>query len=209
MARNAPTSTIMASNVSISTRSFTPSLNMLCHAQLHRVITSTAPVPTGPKMPRNVLDIDMDDALRGRHMSEPRMAKVIHSTQIEQDKSAPPAEDYLARPYSPVTATLRNTYVEVMIVFHSKFNLPHPTLFLAVHIFDKVLASLKPTANINHLQLACSGCLFIAHKLYESPSLPMISFIQGFGNVFSQEDLQNMESYIFRIMGWNLSLIHI
>ena len=101
-----------------------------------------------------------------------------------------------------VTPVMRTILVDWLVEVHMRFKLVQETVFLTVHIMDRVLEKIPVPRN--KLQLLGLGCFLIASK-YEDTYPPRINDLMIVSNkAFTRPEILAMESTILEKLNYDL-----
>ncbi|XP_060778860.1 cyclin N-terminal domain-containing protein 2 [Neoarius graeffei] len=103
----------------------------------------------------------------------------------------------------PFTETTRAILVDWLIQVHEAFNFSEETLYLAVHLLNRVLQQIK--ISISSLQLLGVVCLFLAAKKEECllPEVSELCYLMA--NTYSKKQFLRMERRVLCTLKFNLS----
>lgn len=98
---------------------------------------------------------------------------------------------------------MRAILVDWLVEVHLRFRLLPETLFLAIHIMDRVMS--KVVVEVDKLQLLATGSLFIAAKYEEvySPSVKNYAYVTDGG--YTEQQILDTERFILQILDFNVS----
>ncbi|KAF4072086.1 hypothetical protein AMELA_G00270290 [Ameiurus melas] len=104
----------------------------------------------------------------------------------------------------PFTEKTRAILVDWLIQVHEAFNFSEETLYLAVHLLNRVLGQIK--ISISSLQLLGVVCLFLAAKKEECllPEVSELCYLMA--NTYSKKQLLRMERRVLCTLKFDLSL---
>lgn len=104
-----------------------------------------------------------------------------------------------------MTTDVRRILVDWMLELHLSLKLKPETVFLAVSIMDRFLASQKSGVRKSKLQLIGCGALLIASK-YEDIFVPEFSdFVYITKHAYSKDDIASIESVMLNTLGFQIS----
>ncbi|XP_046719737.1 cyclin N-terminal domain-containing protein 2 isoform X2 [Silurus meridionalis] len=103
----------------------------------------------------------------------------------------------------PFTESTRAILVDWLIQVHDAFNFSEETLYLAVHLLNRVLRQIK--ISISSLQLLGVVCLFLAAKKEECllPEVSELCYLMA--NTYSKKQLLRMERRVLCALKFDLS----
>ncbi|KAM9481223.1 cyclin-P [Clarias gariepinus] len=103
----------------------------------------------------------------------------------------------------PFTETTRAILVDWLVQVHEAFNFSEETLYLAVHLLNRVLQQIK--ISISSLQLLGVVCLFLAAKKEECllPEVSELCYLMA--NTYSKKQLLRMERRVLCTLKFDLS----
>mmetsp|Transcript_17831 Transcript_17831/g.69136 ORF Transcript_17831/g.69136 Transcript_17831/m.69136 type:complete len:356 (+) Transcript_17831:123-1190(+) len=148
-----------------------------------------------------VEDIDELDACDPQFVSE--YVNDIVAFLKEKEKHCRIPADFLAH-QKEVTGKHRDVLVAWMAKAYRELRLLSETLFLAVDIVDRVLASGPVSRKKVHL-LGCAA-LIIASKYEETFAPPLEDFHEVSGRTFTDDDFIKMEKVLLNRIGFNLCI---
>ena len=102
-----------------------------------------------------------------------------------------------------LTWTLWGILVHWLIQVHAYLGLMSETLFLAVNIIDCVLSA--HVVSLAKLPLVGITSLFIASKVEEVVSPPIVRFLNCTATSYTRDGMLQAERYILKMLEWNLS----
>lgn len=122
---------------------------------------------------------------------------------LKAESTAQPPSDYLST-LVDINPRTRAVLVDYLIDLHRSLNLTAETLYLAVGLFDRVLA-VDTTVTRGKLQLLGVSALMVACK-YEEVSVPPISqYVEAMDGAYAKEEMLQMERNILKVVGFHVS----
>lgn len=106
-----------------------------------------------------------------------------------------------------VDCRMRQILVDWLFHVQIQFNMCHETLSLTVNILDRTL-SVMPDINKDNLQLLGVACLFAASKFEESLVPVTDDFVKIAANVFTKEDVFEMEKKVLHATNFDFGQAH-
>ncbi|KAG8787678.1 G2/mitotic-specific cyclin [Ceratobasidium sp. 428] len=98
---------------------------------------------------------------------------------------------------------MRGILGDWLIQVHARFRLLPETLYLAMHLVDRML-SIR-VVSLSRLQLVGVTCMFIASK-YEEIMAPSVKhFVECADSAYTEKDILDAEQYVLRVLGWDCS----
>jgi hypothetical protein len=98
---------------------------------------------------------------------------------------------------------MRGILGDWLIQVHARFRLLPETLYLAMHLVDRML-SIR-VVSLSRLQLVGVTCMFIAAK-YEEIMAPSVKhFVECADSAYTEKDILDAEQYVLRVLGWDCS----
>ena len=116
-------------------------------------------------------------------------------------------EDYLREHRGGVDGRMRQILVDWLIHVQRRFSFFTETMCVTVNLLDRSLMAM-PNINKDNLQLLGLACLFTASK-FEEVLVPNIDdYIHVAANVFSKEDIFQMEHEILNAVNFDMCSVH-
>jgi hypothetical protein len=98
---------------------------------------------------------------------------------------------------------MRGILGDWLIQVHARFRLLPETLYLAMHLVDRML-SIR-VVSLSRLQLVGVTCMFIAAK-YEEIMAPSVKhFVECADSAYTEKDILDAEQYVLRVLSWDCS----
>ena len=102
-----------------------------------------------------------------------------------------------------LTWTLWGVLVHWLIQVHAYLGLMPEMLFLAVNVIDRVLSA--RVISLAKLPLVGITSLFIASKVEEVVSPPIVCFLNCTAMSYMRDEMLQVEQYVLKTLKWNLS----
>ncbi|GAA6080325.1 cyclin N-terminal domain-containing protein 2 isoform X2 [Tachysurus ichikawai] len=125
----------------------------------------------------------------------------IFSDMMKSQQNLALLSSELPKPFTETTCAI---LVDWLIQVHEAFNFSEETLYLAVHLLNRVLRQIK--ISISNLQLVGIVCLFLAAKKEECllPEVSELCYLMA--NTYSKKQLLRMERRVLCTLKFELSL---
>ena len=102
-----------------------------------------------------------------------------------------------------LTWTLRGILVHWLVQVHAYLGLMPEMLFLAVNVIDRILSA--RIVSLAKLLLVGITSLFIASKVEEVVSPPIVHFLNCTATSYTRDEMLQVEQYVLKTLKWNLS----
>lgn len=192
-------------------------------------VSSNRRLISGRENDCNISNISRNEKLLTRHThhhQKPSEIKQIKIDRIGNSDNPQNAYEYVAEVYSfyrqhevdrrpsaelfriqkEITPDVRSTFIDWTISIHKTLELHTDTLFSAISISDLYLS--KVSIPIRDYPLLLSTSLLIAAKNEEISYPSKEDFIYLSENVFTSDDMNIMEQRIFKVLDFNVNIIH-
>jgi len=135
--------------------------------------------------------------------SAPDYSWEITQNLLKAESSCQLPAHYLST-QSDINPLTRAVLVDFLIDLHRKLNLTPETLYLAIGLFDRVLAVEK--VGRAKVQLLGVSALMVASK-YEEVTIPQVSqYLEAMDGAYGKEDILGMERSILKAVGFGVSV---
>ncbi|CAE6349063.1 unnamed protein product [Rhizoctonia solani] len=147
-------------------------------------------------------DLDKDDDGDPLMVSEYVLDIFNYMLEIERKHAQVLNPNYIEK-QKELNWGMRGILGDWLIQVHARFRLLPETLYLAMHLVDRML-SIR-VVSLSRLQLVGVTCMFIAAK-YEEIMAPSVKhFVECADSAYSEKDILDAEQYVLRVLGWDCS----
>ncbi|KAB5589297.1 G2/mitotic-specific cyclin cdc13 [Ceratobasidium theobromae] len=147
-------------------------------------------------------DLDKDDEGDPLMVSEYVVDIFNYMLEIERKHAQVLNPNYIEK-QKELNWGMRGILGDWLIQVHARFRLLPETLYLAMHLVDRML-SIR-VVSLSRLQLVGVTCMFIASK-YEEIMAPSVKhFVECADAAYTEKDILDAEQYVLRVLGWDCS----
>lgn len=147
-------------------------------------------------------DLDKDDDGDPLMVSEYVIDIFNYMLEIERKHAQVLNPNYIEK-QKELNWGMRGILGDWLIQVHARFRLLPETLYLAMHLVDRML-SIR-VVSLSRLQLVGVTCMFIAAK-YEEIMAPSVKhFVECADSAYTEKDILDAEQYVLRVLGWDCS----
>lgn len=147
-------------------------------------------------------DLDKDDDGDPLMVSEYVVDIFNYMLEIERKHAQVLNPNYIEK-QKELNWGMRGILGDWLIQVHARFRLLPETLYLAMHLVDRML-SIR-VVSLSRLQLVGVTCMFIAAK-YEEIMAPSVKhFVECADAAYTEKDILDAEQYVLRVLGWDCS----
>ncbi|KAG8707015.1 G2/mitotic-specific cyclin [Ceratobasidium sp. 423] len=147
-------------------------------------------------------DLDKDDEGDPLMVSEYVVDIFNYMLEIERKHAQVLNPNYIEK-QKELNWGMRGILGDWLIQVHARFRLLPETLYLAMHLVDRML-SIR-VVSLSRLQLVGVTCMFIAAK-YEEIMAPSVKhFVECADSAYTEKDILDAEQYVLRVLGWDCS----
>ncbi|QRV82030.1 Cyclin, N-terminal domain [Ceratobasidium sp. AG-Ba] len=147
-------------------------------------------------------DLDKDDDGDPLMVSEYVVDIFNYMLELEKTQSQSLNPHYIEK-QKELNWGMRGILGDWLIQVHARFRLLPETLYLAMHLVDRML-SIR-VVSLSRLQLVGVTCMFIAAK-YEEIMAPSVKhFVECADSAYTEKDILDAEQYVLRVLGWDCS----
>ncbi|KAF8734862.1 A B D E cyclin, partial [Rhizoctonia solani] len=147
-------------------------------------------------------DLDKDDDGDPLMVSEYVVDIFNYMLEIERKHAQVLNPNYIEK-QKELNWGMRGILGDWLIQVHARFRLLPETLYLAMHLVDRML-SIR-VVSLSRLQLVGVTCMFIAAK-YEEIMAPSVKhFVECADSAYTEKDILDAEQYVLRVLGWDCS----
>ncbi|CAE7097693.1 unnamed protein product [Rhizoctonia solani] len=148
------------------------------------------------------VDLDKDDDGDPLMVSEYVIDIFNYMLEIERKHAQVLNPNYIEK-QKELNWGMRGILGDWLIQVHARFRLLPETLYLAMHLVDRML-SIR-VVSLSRLQLVGVTCMFIAAK-YEEIMAPSVKhFVECADSAYTEKDILDAEQYVLRVLGWDCS----
>ncbi|KAG9081132.1 G2/mitotic-specific cyclin, partial [Ceratobasidium sp. 392] len=165
-----------------------------------QVEQSVEPAPVDPD--EIWTDLDKDDDGDPLMVSEYVIDIFNYMLELEKTQAQSLNPHYIEK-QKELNWGMRGILGDWLIQVHARFRLLPETLYLAMHLVDRML-SIR-VVSLSRLQLVGVTCMFIAAK-YEEIMAPSVKhFVECADSAYTEKDILDAEQYVLRVLGWDCS----
>ncbi|KAF8595999.1 A/B/D/E cyclin [Ceratobasidium sp. AG-I] len=147
-------------------------------------------------------DLDKDDDGDPLMVSEYVIDIFEYMMELEKTQAQVMNPNYIEK-QKELNWGMRGILGDWLIQVHARFRLLPETLYLAMHLVDRML-SIR-VVSLSRLQLVGVTCMFIAAK-YEEIMAPSVKhFVECADSAYTEKDILDAEQYVLRVLGWDCS----